>query len=226
MIAVEALARSTLLSHLPAEGLARLAATAGRRSYRRGEIVFHQGDPGDTVHLIQTGRVKVVLDAESGDEAVVAILSPGDCFGELALIDGEPRSATIEALESLETICITRRDFMDFLRTHPQAMERLLMVLAGMIRQLDEDLADLIFLDLEGRLVKKLLELAEEHGREIDGAIEIELPMTQEDLAAMIGATRASVNKLLGAYEQRGAIRRLGRRIAIRDRERLRRRIT
>jgi CRP-like cAMP-binding protein len=226
MIAVEALARSSLLSHLPAEGLARLAATAGRRSYRRGEVVFHQGDPGDTVHLIQTGRVKVVLDAESGDEAVVAILSPGDCFGELALIDGEPRSATIEALESLETICITRRDFMDFLRTHPQAMERLLMVLAGMIRQLDEDLADLIFLDLEGRLVKKLLELAEEHGREVDGAIEIELPMTQEDLAAMIGATRASVNKLLGAYEQRGAIRRQGRRIAICDRERLRRRIT
>jgi CRP/FNR family transcriptional regulator, cyclic AMP receptor protein len=226
MIAVEALARSSLLSHLPAEGLARLAATAGRRSYRRGEVVFHQGDPGDTVHLIQTGRVKVVLDAESGDEAVVAILSPGDCFGELALIDGEPRSATIEALESLETICITRRDFMEFLRSHPQAMERLLMVLAGMIRQLDEDLADLIFLDLEGRLVKKLLELAEEHGREVDGAIEIELPMTQEDLAAMIGATRASVNKLLGAYEQRGAIRRQGRRIAICDRERLRRRIT
>jgi CRP-like cAMP-binding protein len=105
-------------------------------------------------------------------------------------------------------------------------MERMLAALTASLRKTNQELADLVFLDLEGRLVKKLLELADEHGRETEGVVEIELPMTQEDLAAMIGATRASVNKLLGWYEERGAIRRLGRRIAITDPERLRRRIT
>lgn len=226
MITADTLARSTLLSQLPPESLGRLATVARARAYRRGEVIFHQGDPGDTLHLLSAGRVKVVLDAESGDEAVIAILGPGDCFGELSLIDGEPRSATVEAIEPVETVSLARRDLMDFLRANPAAMERLLSALTASIRRTNQEVADLVFLDLEGRLVKKLLELADEHGREVDGLIEIELPMTQEDLAAMIGATRASVNKLLGSYEERGAIRRQGRRIAICDPERLRRRIT
>lgn len=226
MLSTEVLARSPLLANLPPESLARLAASARRRSYRRGEVIFHQGDPGDSLHFLIEGRVKVVLDAESGDEAVIAILGPGDCFGELALIDGEPRSATVETLEPVQTISLSRADFMSFIRSNPQAAERMMVALAGMVRRADESMADLVFLDLEGRLVKKLLELAEAHGRDVDGAIEIELPMTQEDLAAMIGATRASVNKLLGWYEDRGAIQRRGRRIAIYDPARLRRRIT
>jgi CRP/FNR family transcriptional regulator, cyclic AMP receptor protein len=226
MVTADALARSGLLSQLPLESLERLVPTARPRSFRRGEVIFHQGDPGDTLHLIQTGRVKVVLDAESGHEAVIAILGPGDCFGELSLIDGEPRSATVEALETVETVCLNRRDFTEFLRESPAAMERMLAALAASLRKTNQELADLVFLDLEGRLVKKLLELADEYGRETEGLVEIELPMTQEDLAAMIGATRASVNKLLGWYEDRGAIQRRGRRIAIHDPDRLRRRIT
>jgi CRP/FNR family cyclic AMP-dependent transcriptional regulator len=226
MITAESLARSPLLANLPAEALGRLASAARRRTYRRGEVVFHQGDPGDALHLVRSGRVKVVLDAESGEEAVIAILAPDDCFGELSLIDGEPRSATVVALEPVETVSIARDDFMQCLRANPPAMERLLVELAAMVRLANEGLADLVFLDLEGRLVKKLLDLAASHGRPVEGAIEIELPMTQEDLAAMIGATRASVNKLLGWYESLGAIQRRGRRIAIFDPERLRRRIT
>lgn len=219
------LAHSPLLANLPDDALARLGATARRRSYRRGEVIFHQGDPGDSLHFLIEGRVKVVLDAESGEEAVIAILGPGDCFGELSLIDGEPRSATVETLEAVQTLSLSRADFMAFVRANPQIAERMMIALAGMVRRADESMADLVFLDLEGRLVKKLLELAEAHGRDIDGAIEIELPITQEDLAAMIGATRASVNKLLGFYEDRGAVQRRGRRIAIMDAERLRRRI-
>ncbi len=226
MITADTLARSPLLSSLPVESLERLARAARRRTYRRGEVVFHQGDSGDSLHLLQAGRVKVVLDAESGEEAVLAILGPGDAFGELSMIDGQPRSATIEALEPIETVSLARKDLLQVLRANPAAMERLLTALAEMVRRADEGLADLIFLDLEGRLVKKLLELAADHGRSSDGAVEIELPMTQEDLAAMIGATRASVNKVLGWYEDRGAIQRRGRRIAIIDPERLRRRST
>lgn len=220
------LAHSPLLANLPPDALTRLGGVARRRSYRRGEVIFHQGDPGDSLHFLIEGRVKVVLDAESGEEAVIAILGPGDCFGELSLIDGEPRSATVETLESVQTMSLSRNDFMAFVRANPQIAERMMIALAGMVRRADESMADLVFLDLEGRLVKKLLELADAHGRDIDGAIEIELPITQEDLAAMIGATRASVNKLLGFYEDRGAVQRRGRRIAILEPERLRRRIT
>ncbi|MCC6178282.1 MAG: Crp/Fnr family transcriptional regulator [Chloroflexi bacterium] len=225
MLTAELLARSPLLRNLSPESLSRLASVARRRTYRRGEVVFHQGDPGDSLHILLEGRVKIVLDAESGDEAVIAIFGPGDCFGELALIDGEPRSASVAALEPVHTVSISRNDFMSFVRENPSVAEQLLMTLAGMVRHANEGLADLVFLDMEGRLVKKLLELAASHGRSVDGAIEIELPMTQEDLAAMIGATRASVNKLLGWYEDQGAIQRRGRRIAIFDPERLRRRI-
>jgi CRP/FNR family transcriptional regulator, cyclic AMP receptor protein len=87
MLTTNVLARSPLLAELPQESLAQLASTARRRSYRRGEVIFHQGDPGDSLHFLTDGRVKVVLDAETGEEAVIAILGPGDCFGELALID-------------------------------------------------------------------------------------------------------------------------------------------
>ena len=221
----EVLTHSPLLANLPPDALGRLGSVARRRTYRRGEVIFHQGDPGDSLHFLTEGRVKVVLDAETGEEAVIAILGPGDSFGELALIDGEPRSATVEALEPVQTVSLARADFMALIRNSPQLAERLMITLAGMVRRADETMADLVFLDLEGRLVKKLLELAEAHGRDVDGAIEIELPMTQEDLAAMIGATRASVNKLLGWYEDHGAIQRRGRRIAIFDKDRLRRRI-
>lgn len=220
------LVQSPLLRGLPIGSLDRLASASRRRTYRRGEVIFHQGDPGDTLHVIESGRVKVMVDSESGGEAVLTVLGPGDCFGELALIDGEPRSARVEALEPVETVSLQRTDFTQCLYSNPRAVDALLAVLAATIRRLTDEVADLAFLDVEGRLAKKLLELADVHGRESEGATEIELPITQEDLAAMIGSTRASVNKLLGWYEDHGMIQRRGRRIAIRDAEGLRRRTT
>ena len=123
------LAHSPLLANLPEDALARLGSVARRRSYRRGEVIFHQGDPGDSLHFLIDGRVKVVLDAESGEEAVIAILGPGDCFGELSLIDGEPRSATVETLEAVQTLSLSRADFMAFVRANPQIAERMMICL-------------------------------------------------------------------------------------------------
>jgi CRP/FNR family transcriptional regulator, cyclic AMP receptor protein len=223
---VNALSTSSLLSGLPAETLAQLASLARRRSYRRGEIIFHQGDPGDTLHIIESGTVKVVVDAESGNEAVLTMLGPGKCFGELALIDGEPRSASIEAVENVETIVLRRSDFMEVVRTNAHALDALLATVAQLIRRLTDDVATLSFLDLEGRLAKKLIELGDAHGKPVDGGVEIGVPLTQDVLAAMIGATRTSVNKALGWYEDQGAIQRRGRRIVITEAEKLHRRIT
>jgi CRP/FNR family transcriptional regulator/CRP/FNR family cyclic AMP-dependent transcriptional regulator len=221
------LARIPLFKDVPAESLGQLSPALRRRVYHRGEVIFHQGDPGDTMHLVRDGRVKVVLPAETGDEAVLAILGPGDCFGELAIIDGGPRSASVVAMEQVETLMLGRSEFLAFFRSNSEAAERLMINLARIIRRVNEDIGDLAFLDLPGRLAKKLLELADAHGEPIEGGkgIEISVPLTQEEIAGMIGATRPSVNKVLGWYEDQGAIQRRGRKIAILKPDVLRQRV-
>jgi CRP/FNR family transcriptional regulator, cyclic AMP receptor protein len=226
LIDAQTLGKIPLLRDVAPEALGQLAKSLRRRRFSRGEVIFHQGDPGDTLHLVRGGRVKVVLPAETGDEAVLAILGPGDCFGELALLDGGPRSASVIAMEPVETLVLGRQDFLTFFRTNTEAAERLIVTLARTIRKVNEEVADLAFLDLPGRLAKKLLDLAEAHGEPMgSGGIEITVPLTQEELAGMIGATRPSVNKVLGWYEDQGAIQRRGRKIAILKPDTLRRRV-
>lgn len=221
---LDALAGSVVLRGLQREELETLARTMRRRTYRRGEVIFHQGDPGDSLHVVCQGRLKVVITADNGEEAVLAVLGPGSVFGEMAILDGGPRSATVVALEAVETALLSRTDFTGLLRRSPAAVDGLLASLAKTIRQADEDIGGLTFLDLYGRLARKLLELAETHGEQSDGIVVITVPLTQEELGAMIGSTRASVNKILGFFEDRGAIERRGRQIAITNKEVLRRR--
>ena len=220
---VDILSQSFVLRGLPRQELEQLAAMMQHRVYRRGEVVLHQGDPGQTLHVVCAGRLKVVVSSESGGEAVLAIVGPGDLVGDLALLDDGPRSASIVALELVETAALNRADFLGLLRRSPAVVEGLLAALAQTIRRLSDDVGDLMFLDLHGRLAKKLLELADAHGRATDGSIEIQVALTQEELAGMIGATRPRVNKLLGFYEDRGAIARRDRRIVILRPELLRR---
>src|SRR5215207_3805069 len=198
---LDMLRKSVVLGALPQTELERLVLALKRRSFRRGETLYHQGDPGHVLHVVLEGRVKVVLPSEAGEEAVLTVLGPGDVHGEMALLDGEPRSATVVALEAVVSATLSREDFLDLLRRSPSAVEGVLAGLAQMIRRLSSEVGDLMFLDLQGRLAKKLLELAKSHGREDDDGIEIQATLTQEDLAGMIGATRPRVNKLLGAFE-------------------------
>jgi len=214
---LEIFRRSFMLQGLPEAELERLAASLRRRTYQRGEVVCHLGDPGQTLHLVRQGHLKIVVPTETGEEGVLTVVGPGDLFGEMALLDGGPRSATVVALEPVETATLSRDDFLLLLRRSPAAVEGLLSSLAQAIRRLSDEVTDLMFLDLRGRLVKKLLELAETHGRASDGAIEIQVPLTQEELAGMIGATRPRVNRLLGFFEDRGVIQQRGRRIVVLD---------
>jgi CRP/FNR family transcriptional regulator/CRP/FNR family cyclic AMP-dependent transcriptional regulator len=220
-----ALARSQLFHDMPIDTLQELAKSALRRTYRRGDVVVRQGEPGDALYVLLSGEVKVLVEAPSGERAVVAILGPGDGAGELSLIDGEPRSATVEAIDDVAALVLLRRDFLDFIHQHPDAMERLLVTLVGRLRRADELAAELARLDTRGRLAKTLLDLAREHGRAQGPGTEIELPITQGDLAAMVGATRERVNRILGGLEQDGAIQRRGRHIIVLDPDRLRQRI-
>jgi CRP/FNR family transcriptional regulator/CRP/FNR family cyclic AMP-dependent transcriptional regulator len=216
LIEVDVLRRSRVLRDLAPAELEQLASVMRRRRYRRGEVVFHQGDPGDTLHVILQGRVKVVLDTEDGAEAVLFVFGPGDLFGEVALLDGGARSATVTALEPLQTATLRRSAFLALLRRDPAALEAVLVALARTIRRTTDELADLVGLDIDDRLAKKLLELARTHGHPVDGGIQIDLRLTQEELGAMVDTTRATVNKLLGMYEDRGDIVRRGHTIVVR----------
>jgi CRP-like cAMP-binding protein len=202
---VHSLRSSLLFERAEDAALVDVARHLRRRRFRRGEVIFHQGDPGDALHLVGSGAVKIVLPSEHGDEAIIATLRPGDFFGELALLDGAPRSATAVALEASETWTLSRDPFHELLDRDPRLRDSLLAGLARELRRLTGQVEELHFLDLAGRLAMRLARLA----READaGANEVRLdwPYTQSDLAAMIGGTRQSVNKLLSGLVERGLV--------------------
>jgi CRP-like cAMP-binding protein len=222
--AAEALARCRLFAGMSHDSLEAIARSLRARRFRRGEVLFHEGDPGDSLFVVASGAVKVVVPSEDGDEAILATLRRGDFLGELALLDGAPRSASAIALEPTETLALPREQFRALVASEPALREALLASLAGELRRLTTHVAELHFLDLTGRLAARLARLAEDDGERLaDGAIRLDAPLTQGDLAAMIGATRQSVNKLLGEFEADGLIRLESNSIVVPDLEALQR---
>jgi len=205
----DALSAVPLFGGLDEDGLEGLIRGMRVRKFRRGETVFHVGDPGDALFIVMSGSIKITLPADSGDEAILATLRPGDFFGELALLDGAPRSATAIAIEPTETYILPRERFRDLIATEPIMREALLATLAAEVRRLTHHVEELHFLDITGRLASRLSRLANESGATSlpDGSIRLAGPLTQGDLAAMIGCTRQSVNKLLGMFTDDGLIR-------------------
>ena len=215
------LAHSPVFGPLPASERERLAAMMLRRPYRRGQTIFHQDDPAGAVYLIETGRVKVVLITPEGEDLVLRVLGEGEIFGELALLDGQPRSASVVALEDTVTHVLEREAFLTFLRANPDAALDLFRALAELVRRLTEQVEDLAVLDVPGRLARKLLELADAHGQAAPEGILIDVRLTQSELASMIGTSRVSVNHYLALLEGRAIIRRDGQRILLRRPEAL-----
>ena len=212
MIAARPLAQTLagipFFSGLDARSLESVGRGMRARRFRRGEVIFHQGDPGDALFIVMSGAIKIMLPSDTGDEAILATLRPGDVFGELALLDGAPRSATATALEATETLILPRDQFRELLATEPAIRDAILASMAGELRRLTNHVEELHFLDITGRLASRLVRLASESGKPLaDGAIRLGSPLTQGDLAAMIGCTRQSVNKLLGMFTDDGLIR-------------------
>ncbi len=220
-----ALRQVALFAELPEERLQQLAQMVRRRTYHRGETIFHKGDPGTGLYIITSGQVKVVLPSESGEEAVLAVLEANDFFGELALFDGLPRSATVVAVTNTEVLILHRDDFLGFVTRNPEAAIACFAALSRRLRATDELIEDAIFLDVPGRLAKRLLDLAERHGRRTERGLEIDLKLTQQDLAAMVGATRESVNKHLGWMRDHRLIQLDRQRIVLLRPDELRKRI-
>jgi CRP/FNR family cyclic AMP-dependent transcriptional regulator len=207
-----------LLARLPEADIAALAARGRTRDYPAGGAIFREGEPGDSLHVVISGLIRVSVGAGSGDEATVAHVGPGDCVGELALLDGRPRSATATAVEPTRTLVVDRRTFVAWLSERPAAALALLETISLRLRRTDEALADFCFLDLPHRLAKRLLEL---HGVS-NGSRSPRIRITQAALASMLVVSRESVNKQLNRFARDGWVT-LGRgSITIRDAHALR----
>lgn len=205
----------TLFAGLSDAALAALATRVRTRAYRKGEVLFHKDDPGTALFLVRNGRIKISTFSSEGKEAVFTVHGPGEVFGELALLDGAPRSATATALEQSRLLALDRSSFVAFLREQPDAALILLGELTARVRRLSAQVEDLMFLDIPGRLARTLLRLGEQYGRRTDRGVEIDLQITQTELGGMVGATRVSVNRLLHWFSERGLIAMDERRIVI-----------
>lgn len=205
---LDSLATIPFFSGLDPAALDHVAAGMRSRRFRRGEVIFHLGDPGDALFILLTGDVKISLPSDTGDEAILATLGPGAVFGELALLDGAPRSATATAMSPTEAVVLPRDRFRELIATEAGVRDALLASIAGELRRLTTHVEELHFLDITGRLAARLVRLASEGGTAAPGgAVRLRANLTQGDLAAMVGCTRQSVNKLLGQFTDDGLIR-------------------
>lgn len=221
--AARLLTETTLFAGIDAATAAELAKRLVRRTYRRGQPLFHQGDPGDALYVLVDGSVAVVVTSENGDRMVLTTLHAPDVFGEIALLDGGSRSATAEAVEETTALMLSRAAFLELMKEQPSLVDGLLRSLGALVRRLSEQAADFVFLDLGGRVAKALLRLAEDAGPLSDG-LPVEIGVTQGRLAEMAGGSRQSVNQILQSFQQRGYLELHGRRVLICRPEQLARR--
>jgi CRP-like cAMP-binding protein len=201
--AVALLQKIGLFSDLSAQELDTLSRSLRVRRFARGEVVCHRDDPGNALYVIEEGFVKIGLTSPDGREVILTLMGPGDFFGELALLDGEARSADVTAVEPTGVLMLQRDFFLQFLEAHPGASPRLLAALTRQIRRLTNQVYDSTFFDLQTRLARALLKLPNA-GKDNTRTVR----MTQTQLGAVVGATRESVNKWLGFFEDRRLIQR------------------
>jgi CRP/FNR family cyclic AMP-dependent transcriptional regulator len=203
----------TLLEALPDEARREVLRVARRRRFARREVVFHEGDPGDSLHLLVKGHVAVRTTTPLGDVGMLRVLGPGQVFGELALIDPAPRHATIVALDPCETLSL-HRDTIDELRSgHAQVDRVLLEAVVAELRRVSTQLLEVMYVPVEKRLHRRLLHLLPLYG----GQAPCTVPLTQEELAQLTGTTRPTVNRLLRDAEEAGVLRVARGRIEVLD---------
>lgn len=219
---VDRLAGISLFRVLGEEGIAAAARAGMCRTYVPGQLICHQGDPGEHLYVVLGGLVKVVFTSERGDGMVLNIMGPEETFGELALLDGSPRSASVVALKSTSIFMLPRAKLLELMSDHPRLADEFLKLIGKLVRKLTERAGDLVFLDLGGRLAKVLLQLAERRDQVND--VILDRGLTQSDLAGMIGATRPAVNRTLKSFVTRGFISIKGRTIVLHDLAALRKR--
>jgi len=216
--------QAPLFSALDAEAAVALRASMTEKRVPRGGIIFSEGESGDRMYVILDGKVKLGQSSPDGRESLLAVLGPGEVFGELSLFDPGPRTATATAVTDTVVVGLGHADLRPWLTGRPEVAEALLQALAQRLRRTNEALADLVFSDVPGRVAKQLLELADKFGQPGSDGVLVHHDLTQEELAQLVGASRETVNKALADFTQRGWIEVDQRQVLLIDMERLARR--
>lgn len=216
--------RAPLFAALDDDAAAALLESMTKLRLERGDTLFHEGDQGDRLYVIAEGKIKLGRTSNDGRENLLAILGPGELFGELSLFDPGPRTATATAIAETQLIGLGHEDLTDFLTGRPQVSATMLAALAQRLRRTNEALADLVFTDVPGRVAKALLDLSTRFGRQSDEGTLVAHDLTQEELAQLVGASRETVNKALADFASRGWLRLEARAVTLIDIERLQRR--
>ncbi|MBM3688113.1 MAG: Crp/Fnr family transcriptional regulator [Actinobacteria bacterium] len=220
----DALMQAPLFSALDTEAATALRASMVEFRVARGDAIFSEGEPGDRMYVILDGKVKLGQTSTDGRESLLAVLGPGEVFGELSLFDPGPRTATATAVTDVVVIGLGHDNLRPWLAGRPEVAESLLQALAQRLRRTNETLADLVFSDVPGRVAKLLLELADKFGQPGPDGVLVHHDLTQEELAQLVGASRETVNKALADFTQRGWIVVDQREVVLVDMERLARR--
>jgi CRP-like cAMP-binding protein len=216
--------RTPLFAALDDDAAGALRASMTEVSVARGRTLFNEGDPGDRLYVVTSGKIKLGRTSADGRENLIAVLGPGEMFGELSLFDPGPRTATATAVTDSRLIGLGHDDLQPWLAGRPEVAGQLLSALARRLRRTNESLADLVFSDVPGRVAKALLDLAQRFGTPTERGLHVTHDLTQEELAQLVGASRETVNKALADFAQRGWVRLEARAVDILDVERLTRR--
>ncbi len=220
----DVLRQAPLFSGLDEGSAAALETSMATASLKRGDVLFNEGDDGSQLYVVTEGKVKLGRTSADGRENLLAILGPGQMFGELSFFDPGPRSATATAVTDVELKSLSHEALSPVLETHSDVALALLHQLAGRLRRTNEVVGDLVFSDVPGRVAKALLDLASRFGRQADDGVHVNHDLTQEELAQLVGASRETVNKALADFASRGWMRLEPRSVVILDPERLQRR--
>lgn len=204
-----------IFSDLSPPALDKLTQLLARRRYPKDGVVFFENEAGDSLFMVAEGRIKVTILGDDGREIILSVLGPGEFFGEMALLDNEPRSATTIAAEDSELLCLSRADFEGVLAQNPDIMITLIRVLTGRLRHANHQISTLALLDVYGRVARVIVELARDDGRRLkDGRIAFQRP-THQEIANRIGTTRETVTRMLKDLQRQGLIRATGKEIVV-----------
>jgi CRP/FNR family cyclic AMP-dependent transcriptional regulator len=220
----EVLARSGIFQGAPPSAVSALAEQLHSIDFPRGHTVFTEGEPGERLYIVISGKVKIGRRSPDGHENLLTILGPSDMFGELTIFDPGPRTSSATTITRVRAVSMDRATLRAWISDRPETAEQLLRVIARQHRRATNNLADLIFTDVPGRVARQLLQLARRFGTHEDGALRVKHDLTQEEIAQLVGASRETVNKTLSDFVRRGWIRLDGKSVLISDTERLARR--
>ena len=216
----DVLSRAPMFAALDPEAAAALRSSMDTVNLNKGQVLFNEGERGERLYIITDGKMKLGHTSSDGRESLLAVLGPGELLGELSLFDPGPRTATATALTETSLMGLGHNALRPWLTGRPEVAEALLQALALRLRRTNEQMADLVFSDVPGRVAKTLLELGEKFGRPLPDGIHVTHDMTQEELAQLVGASRETVNKALADFAARGWIRLESRSVILIDPER------